>query len=154
MAVGALKFLQVICGLVTVLDPATAALELSVTYPLPSNRSVVELSCRQSGNLFNVDGAKFLRNKAVITTNSGFVSVESEGMGTIRFSFTQQQECTDQTWTSDSNAIGLAGKYVLHVVLMLLSYIQYSHQLFFYSSCTQCGLQKYTKRSLHHFSKS
>ena len=138
MAGGALIFVQVICGLVLLLEPATAALELSVTYPIPGNRSVVDLSCRQSGDLFNVDGAEFLRNNDVITTDSDLVSVVSEGTGTIRFSFTQQQEgtftCTDQT--SASNAIGLAGKSVLYVcstnvykyvcvlrvVLMLLHY--------------------------------
>ena len=121
MAGGALIFVQVICGLISLLEPATASLELGVAYPIISNRSVVELSCREG--VFRVDGAKFRRNNTVIITNNGLVSVVSEGTGTITFSFTQQQEgvftCTDQT--STSNAIALAGKYVLHVVLMSIS---------------------------------
>ena len=120
MAGGALIFVQVIFGLVSLLDPATAALELSVAYPDPSNRSVVELSCREG--VFPVDGAQFRRNDAVITTNNGLVSDVSESTGTITFSFTQQQEgvftCTHQTSTSPSNAIGLAGKYVLLYVVV------------------------------------
>ena len=128
MAGGALIFVQVICGLISLLEPATASLELGVAYPIISIRSVVELSCRED-NFNPANGAQFRRNNEVITTDSDLVSVVSEGTGTITFSFTQQQEgvftCTDQT--STSNAIALAGKYVLHVVLMSISmYVCYN----------------------------
>ena len=106
-------FVQVAFALVSVvLDLAVAQeLSLSVAYPVPSDRGVVELTCRAS--LFPVDDAQFRRNNSVIAADNNLVTVLLEGAGTIKFSFTQEQEgyftCTASNPDRTSNEIGLAG---------------------------------------------
>ena len=132
MAGGALAFVHVMFALASLSTGQELQLIVTRSDHVAGSPSVVELACRAAGFVFDLDGAQFQRNGTDIRIGSNRVTIIlNEGTGTIRFSFTRQQEgdftCTHQTSTSTSNAISLAGKYGLlyvHVVLclMLLSY--------------------------------
>ena len=128
MAGGALAFVHVMFALASLSTGQELQLFVTSSDHVAGSPSEVELACRAAGSLFDFDGAQFQRNGTEIGTGSNLVTIlMNEGTGTIRFSFTPQQEgdftCTDpNNPTSTSNEIGLAGKCVLYVCssLMLL----------------------------------
>ena len=121
MAGGTLAFVHVMFALASLSTGQELQLAITDSVHVAGSPSVVELACRADGSLFDLDGAQFQRNGNPIDTGSNRVTIlMNEGTGTIKFSFTPQQEgdftCTHQT--STSNAIGLAGKYgLLYVVV-------------------------------------